>query len=77
MTRVILSYGPLSPFKATAAKLVALTYSDKKNRSGKRAYVIPTAIGTTQVIFDITDAELMAAAEFMLTLMRRNSHTMK
>jgi 3-dehydroquinate synthase len=71
MTRVILSYGPLSPFKATAAKLVALTYSDKKNRSGKRAYVLPVGIGKTQVIFDITDAELHAAAESMLSTMRQ------
>ncbi|CAN5619790.1 3-dehydroquinate synthase [soil metagenome] len=70
MTRVILSYGPLPQFKATAAKLVALTYSDKKNRSGKRAYILPTAIGKTQVIFDINDAELNAAAESMLALMR-------
>jgi 3-dehydroquinate synthase len=74
MTRVILAYGPLSPFKATAAKLVALTYADKKNRSGKRAYVLPTAIGNNQVIFDITDTELQAAAESMLSLMRRYTH---
>ncbi|MCU1321731.1 MAG: 3-dehydroquinate synthase [Acidobacteriaceae bacterium] len=71
MTRVILSYGPLPQFKATAARLVARTYSDKKNRSGKRAYVLPTGIGKTQVIFDITDAELSTAAESMLTLMRQ------
>jgi len=70
MTALILRYGPLSPFKATAAKLVALTYSDKKNRSGKRAYVIPMGIGTTQIVYDVTDAELLAAAESMLSLMR-------
>jgi 3-dehydroquinate synthase len=68
MTAVILRYGPLPPFKTTAKKLVALTYADKKNRSGKRAYVLPTSIGTTQVIFDITDAELQAAADSMLKL---------
>ncbi len=73
ITKTILRYGPLSPFKTTAAKLVALTYSDKKNRSGKRAYVLPTAIGSTQIIYDITDAELHTASESMLTLMR--SHT--
>jgi 3-dehydroquinate synthase len=69
MTALILRYGPLSPFRAAAAKLVALTYADKKNRSGKRAYVLPTSIGTTKIIHDITDAELHAAAESMLTLM--------
>ena len=58
MTALILRYGPLSKFKATATKLVALTYADKKNRSGKRAYVLPTAIGSTKVIHDITDTEL-------------------
>jgi 3-dehydroquinate synthase len=73
ITDLILRYGPLSPFKATAAKLVALTYSDKKNRSGKRAFVLPTGIGSTQIIYDITDAELLAAAESMLALMRRQS----
>ena len=48
VTALILRYGPLSKFKATAAKLVALTYADKKNRSGKRAYVLPTGIGSTK-----------------------------
>ena len=43
---LILRYGPLSPFKATAAKLVALTSGDKKNRSGTRSFVLPTGIGT-------------------------------
>jgi 3-dehydroquinate synthase len=71
MTTTILRYGPLPPFKTTAKKLVALTYADKKNRSGKRAYVLPTSIGATQVIFDITDTELHAAAETTLALMRK------
>ncbi len=70
ITSLILRYGPLSKFKATAAKLVALTYADKKNRSGKRAYVLPTAIGSTKIIHDITDTELQAAAESVLALMR-------
>ena len=73
MTALILRYGPLSPFKATAAKLVALTYSDKKNRSGKRAYVIPTAIGTTEIIYDVTDTELLTAAESVLRLMNKTT----
>jgi 3-dehydroquinate synthase len=73
MANLILRYGPLSPFKATAAKLVALTYSDKKNRSGKRAYVLPTAIGATQIIYDITDTELHAAAQSMLKQMHEHT----
>ena len=71
ITKTILAYGPLSPFKATAAKLVALTYSDKKNRSGKRAFILPNGIGSTRIIFDITDAELLAATKFMLDFMRQ------
>ncbi|MDE3103665.1 MAG: 3-dehydroquinate synthase [Acidobacteriota bacterium] len=73
MANLILRYGPLSPFRATAAKLVALTYSDKKKRSGRRAYVLPTAIGATATVFDVTDDELQRAAEAMLQLMRTST----
>ncbi len=69
ITQLILRYGPLSPFKATAAKLVALTARDKKNRSGVRSFVLPTAIGATEVVRDVTEAELVAATESMLALM--------
>ena len=41
MQRVIGDYGPLQPFTASAAELVALTAKDKKNRSGARAFVLP------------------------------------
>jgi 3-dehydroquinate synthase len=73
ITKLILQYGPLPAFRATAAKLVALTYSDKKNRSGRRAFVLPTGIGSAQIIYDVTDAELQVAAESMLTLMRQRT----
>ncbi len=36
---------PLPAFKASAEKLVALTYSDKKTRSGVRSFVLPTSVG--------------------------------
>jgi 3-dehydroquinate synthase len=68
---LILHYGPLPPFKATAAKLVALTSRDKKNRSGKRSFVLPTGIGATEIVHDVTDNELEAATKSMLTLMRQ------
>ena len=71
ITALILRYGPLSPFKATAAKLVALTARDKKNRSGTLSFVLPTSIGTTEIVRDVTEPELLAATESMLTLMRR------
>jgi 3-dehydroquinate synthase len=73
ITKLILRYGPLPPFKATAQKLVALTSRDKKNRSGIRSFVLPTAIGKTEIVRDVTEAELLAATESMLTIMRRTS----
>lgn len=69
ITAVILAYGPLPPFKATAQKLVALTARDKKNRSGIRSFVLPTAIGTTEIVRDVTEPELLAATQTMLTQM--------
>jgi 3-dehydroquinate synthase len=77
ITKLILRYGPLPPFKATAEKLVALTSRDKKNRSGIRSFVLPTAIGETEIVRDVTEPELLAATESMLSLMRRNPLTMR
>jgi 3-dehydroquinate synthase len=70
---LILRYGPLSPFKATAAKLVALTSSDKKNRSGTLSFILPTGIGTVQIVRDVTPAELLTATESILALMRQHT----
>jgi 3-dehydroquinate synthase len=67
---LILRYGPLPAFTAKPEKLVALTYSDKKARSGRRAFILATGIGSTQIIYDVTDAELLTAANQMLALMR-------
>ena len=67
ITQLILRYGSLPPFKATAEKLVALTSRDKKNRSGIRSFVLPTAIGKTEIVRDVTEPELLAATESMLT----------
>ena len=77
IVNLILRYGPLSPFKATAEKLVALTSRDKKNRSGIRSFVLPTAIGKTEIVRDVTEPELLAATEAMLTLMREQSSSSK
>jgi 3-dehydroquinate synthase len=70
---LILRYGPLPPFKSTAEKLVALTARDKKNRSGIRSFVLPTAIGKTEIVRNVTESELLAATKAMLTLMRQRS----
>ena len=68
---LILRYGPLPPFAAKAEKLVALTGSDKKTRSGRRAFVLASGVGSTEIVYDVTDAELMVAAIKMLALMKR------
>jgi 3-dehydroquinate synthase len=67
ITQLILRYGPLPPFKATAEKLVALTSRDKKNRSGIRSFVLPTAIGKTEIVRNVTEPELLTATQAMLT----------
>ncbi|HWZ49937.1 MAG TPA: 3-dehydroquinate synthase [Granulicella sp.] len=70
---LILRYGPLPAFTAAAERLVALTYSDKKARSGRRAFILATGIGRTEIVYDVTDAELLDAANQMLTLMRETT----
>jgi 3-dehydroquinate synthase len=71
MANLILRYGPIPPFKADPAKLVALTSADKKKRSGRRAFVLATGIGRTEVAYDVTDAELLAATKAMLKTMQQ------
>jgi 3-dehydroquinate synthase len=68
--RLILRYGPLRSFKATAARLVDLTSSDKKNRSGTLSFVLPAKIGEAAIVRDVTREELLAAAEWTLELVR-------
>jgi 3-dehydroquinate synthase len=76
MAALILRYGPIPPFRiaasphATAAKLVALTSSDKKVRSGRRAFVLTAGIGSTVIVHDVTDPELLTATRAMLADMR-------
>lgn len=75
ITQLILRYGPLPPFRASAEKLVTLTAHDKKNRSGTRSFVLPTAIGKTEIVRNVTADELLAATESMLALMLRESRS--
>ncbi len=63
MARTIRAYGPMRGFSAAASELVALTAKDKKNRSGTRQFVLPVGIGDATVVKDVTEAELMRAAE--------------
>jgi 3-dehydroquinate synthase len=66
MHRVIGDYGPLQPFSAKVAELVALTAKDKKNRSGTRSFVLPIGIGDATIVRDVTVDELTEAAETIL-----------
>lgn len=61
MSEAIYSYGPLPGFKVPAEQLVRLTATDKKTRSGKRAFILPTGPGSVEVVYDVTDAELLSA----------------
>ena len=70
MANLILALGPLPRFSATPEKLVALTASDKKTRSGRRAFILPHAIGKVEVVYDVTDQELLQASQSMLGDMR-------
>ncbi len=76
MANLILRYGPIPPFtvaptaEAAAAKLVGLTSGDKKKRSGRRAFVLTTGIGSTEISYDVTDQELLTATTAMLADMR-------
>jgi 3-dehydroquinate synthase len=72
VTNIIVRYGPLPRFKADAEKLVALTSRDKKNRSGIRSFVLPVATGKTEIVRDVTEAELLKATESMLALKRKS-----
>lgn len=70
---LILLYGPLPAFTAKAATLVALTAGDKKSRSGRRAFVLATGIGSTEVVYDVSGTQLLSATESMLALMRQTT----
>ena len=60
-------YGPLPTFSLNAKKLVALTRSDKKTRSGVLSFILPTSIGSVTAVQDVTSSELLAVTESILT----------
>ena len=66
ISNLIRTYGPLRPFTADVRELVALTAKDKKHRSGTRKFVLPMGIGDATVVSDVTETELLEAAEAVL-----------
>ncbi len=63
---LIRAYGPLKRFSADPEQLVALTARDKKNRSGARSFILPTKIGDAVVVRDVTEAELLRVARYIV-----------
>ena len=63
MSSLIRAYGPLKPFAVPAEVLVALTAKDKKHRGGTRSFVLPVGIGNATVVTDVSEAELLRAAD--------------
>ena len=74
IANLVHAFGPLPPFEAEAQRLVTLTGSDKKKRSGTLSFILPTSIGTVDIVRDVTEAELLTAVETMLAEMRA-AHT--
>jgi len=67
MQSLIRAYGPMKMFHADAAHLVALTAKDKKNRSGARSFVLPTGIGSVTIVRDVSERELLDAANAVVS----------
>jgi 3-dehydroquinate synthase len=65
---LILRYGPLPAVRVPAEKLAALTTGDKKNRGGVRRFILPTAVGRTSTVTDVSEAELLSGIHEMLDL---------
>jgi 3-dehydroquinate synthase len=68
----IFAYGPLPSFSTSADKLLIAASRDKKNRAGIRRFVLPEGIGNATVVENATDAELIAAIDWMLTRVRES-----
>jgi 3-dehydroquinate synthase len=69
--QTIHAFGPLPSFRATTDALLDAAGRDKKNRSGKRRFILPQGIGNAIVVEDVTDAELQSAIEWTLAAARR------
>ncbi len=68
LMRLIYLYGPLPALKINAQKLVDASAKDKKHRGNRRRFVLPVGIGDAAVVEDVTEAELLEAAKYMLNL---------
>jgi 3-dehydroquinate synthase len=67
---VIGAYGPLAGFRASIDKLLDAAGRDKKNRAGKRRFVLAQGIGRAVVVEDVTEAEMAEAARWVVARAR-------
>ncbi|MBT9332851.1 3-dehydroquinate synthase [Paracidobacterium acidisoli] len=72
ITQTIHAYGPLRPFRSSAGLLLGAAGRDKKNRAGKRRFVLPQGIGDAVVVENVTDAEMRDAVEWTLAAARQS-----
>jgi len=68
LMRLVYLYGPLPALSINAQKLVDASAKDKKHRGNTRRFVLPVGIGDATVVEDVTEAELLEAAKYMLAL---------
>jgi 3-dehydroquinate synthase len=62
LTELVASLGPLPPIADVAAsEMLEAMQHDKKVVSGRLHFVLPTAIGATTIVDDVTDKEIRSA----------------
>ncbi len=68
MRALVWQYGSESylAYTVTAERLVELTASDKKMRSGTLSFILPLGIGRVEMVKDVTRDELLKAAHWMV-----------
>jgi len=72
-TSAILSLGKLPRVNASAKRVVARLGSDKKARGGKVHFILPTKIGTVEVVAGIPESVALEAVEHVRRISARQS----
>ncbi len=65
--KTIHAYGPLPRFRARVPDLLAAAGHDKKNRADLRRFVLCAGIGNAVVVENVTETEMIAAMEKILS----------
>jgi 3-dehydroquinate synthase len=64
--KTIHAYGPLPRFRARVPELLDAAGHDKKNKAGRRRFVLCPGIGNAVVVENVTDTEMILAIEKIL-----------